>query len=128
MDADTLIEALELKPHPEGGHYRETFRDAASTAIYFLLKKGERSRWHRVLNAAEGWHLYAGGPLELLVSKDGRTVETALLRPLAPQFIVPQAAWQSATSLGDFSLCGCTVAPPFQFGNFQLAPEGWQPG
>jgi predicted cupin superfamily sugar epimerase len=128
LNADALIAALRLQPHPEGGHYRETFRDEGSTAIYFLLRRGESSHWHRVLDAAEGWHLYAGAPLELRVSLDGRTVETIVLGPGQPQFIVPRAAWQAARSLGDFSLCGCTVAPPFQFGNFELAPQGWQPG
>ena len=128
MTAEDLIAALRLQPHPEGGHYRETFRDADSTAIYFLLRAGERSRWHRVKNAAEGWHFYAGAPLELLVSLDGKQVDTVILGPDRPQFILPAAAWQAARSLGEHSLCGCTVAPPFQFEQFELAPMGWQPG
>jgi predicted cupin superfamily sugar epimerase len=83
MTADDIIRALDLKPHPEGGHFRETFRDedntrGASTAIYYLLRRGERSHWHRV-DAAEVWHFYAGDPLELALSADGRTTQTHVL-------------------------------------------------
>ncbi len=128
MTADDLITSLGLQAHPEGGHYIETFRDDASTAIYFLLKRGETSRWHRVLHASEGWHFYGGEPLELSISRDGRTTQTIVLSPERPQFIVQKATWQSARSLGAYSLVGCTVAPPFAFEKFQLAPPGWSPG
>lgn len=129
MTADDLIASLGLKPHPEGGHYMETFRDEASTAIYFLLRAGEQSRWHRVLHAAEGWHLYAGADLELQISRDGRAIQTIVLsQSQRPQFVVPRAAWQSARTLGEFSLCGCTVAPPFEFEKLELARAGWSPG
>ena len=129
MGPDDLIASLGLQPHPEGGHYMETFRDAASTAIYFLLRAGEQSRWHRVLHASEGWHLYAGADLELQISRDGRAVQTIVLSPAQrPQFVVPRAAWQSARTLGEFSLCGCTVAPPFEFDKLELARPGWSPG
>ena len=128
MTADDLIASLGLQPHPEGGHYIETFRDEASTAIYFLLRRDERSRWHRVLHASEGWHFYGGEALELSVSRDGRTTQTIVLSPERPQFIVPRAVWQSARALGAYSLMGCTVAPAFSFEKFELAPPGWSPG
>jgi hypothetical protein len=112
LTAQDVIRLLELKPHPEGGHYRETFRDtrtveggrAASTAIYFLLARGERSHWHRV-DAVETWHWHAGGALMLHIS-DGRTISTLRLGPdLAtgerPQGVVPAHAWQAAGPTGD---------------------------
>jgi predicted cupin superfamily sugar epimerase len=136
VTADEIIKHLDLKPHPEGGHFRETFRDdgkprGASTAIYYLLKQGERSHWHRV-DAAEVWHFYAGDPLELALSSDGRTTETLTLGPnLAknerPQIIVPKNVWQSARPLGAYTLVGCTVAPAFTFEGFEMAPPGWNP-
>lgn len=132
MTADELKRTLGLAPHPEGGWYVETFRDAGSTAIYFLLEAGQRSHWHRV-DSSEAWHFYAGAPLELSVSEDGVTTRTHVLGvDLAagqrPQFVVPPHGWQAARSLGDFTLVGCTVAPPFEFSRFELAPPGWQPG
>ena len=136
MTADDIIRALDLKPHPEGGHYRETFRDVgaprgASTAIYYLLRAGEHSHWHRV-DAAEVWHWYAGGPLELSLSQDGRTPTTQVLGSnLAigerPQIVVPKNVWQSARPLGAFTLVGCTVAPAFTFEGFEMAPPHWRP-
>jgi uncharacterized protein len=138
LTAAEVIRLLDLKPHPEGGHYRETFRDphtvngrAASTAIYFLLARGERSHWHRV-DAVEAWHWHAGAPLELKVHERGATSIIRLGNDLAagerPQGIVPADAWQAAQSLGDWTLCGCTVAPGFEFSGFELAPPGWEPG
>ena len=133
-----MIRALDLKPHPEGGHYRETFRDsettgggrAASTAIYFLLKRGERSHWHRV-DAAEAWHWHAGSTLELRINAGSGTRILRLGADLAlgerPQAIVPAHAWQAAESLGDWTLVGCTVAPGFTFEGFELAPADWSP-
>ncbi|MGC1779078.1 MAG: cupin domain-containing protein [Xanthobacteraceae bacterium] len=137
LSADDVIRLLELKPHPEGGHFRETFRDpqrtagrAASTAIYFLLARGQRSRWHRV-DAAEAWHFYAGAPLALEIAAAGRNERIILGADLAagerPQAVVPAHAWQAADSLGDWTLVGCTVAPGFEFSGFELAPEGWRP-
>jgi predicted cupin superfamily sugar epimerase len=132
-DADDLIRRLALKPHPEGGHYRETFRDAPgetrafSTAIYFLLRDGEVSRWHRI-DAAEIWHFYAGAPLALSVGEEVRSaVHHMLGNNLAqgeqPQIVVPAHHWQRARSLGAFTLVGCTVAPGFEFGKFELGPK-----
>jgi predicted cupin superfamily sugar epimerase len=127
-----------LQPHPEGGHYRETFRDTRvdpsgrvlSTAIYFLLARGERSRWHRI-DAVEIWHYYAGGALHLQVADDGGLHSVRLGPDLAagevPQAIVPAEAWQAAESTGDWTLVGCTVAPGFDFAKFELAPQGWKP-
>jgi predicted cupin superfamily sugar epimerase len=136
MDADEIIDALELRPHPEGGWFAETWRDegrprGAGTAIYFLLRAGERSHWHRV-DAAETWHHYAGAPLELAIARDGGPVTTAVLGiDLAagqrPQATVPAGAWQAAVSTGPFTLVGCTVAPAFEFEGFELAPPGWEP-
>lgn len=137
MTGDEIIAQLGLKPHPEGGHYRETFRAAdgprgGSTAIYFLLKAGERSHWHRVNDADEIWHRYAGAPLELSLSEDGRTVRrlrlgTDFALGEAPQAIVPRGVWQAARSLGAWTLIGATVAPGFLFEKFELAPPGWEP-
>lgn len=136
--AAEIIAWLELKPHPEGGHYRETFRDAsmdadgrsASTAIYFLLARGERSHWHRI-DAVETWHFYAGHALTLQIADDTgqRTVRLGpdLAAGEVPQAIVPRQAWQSAESTGDCTLVGCTVAPGFDFAKFELAPKGWEP-
>lgn len=132
-EADRLIELLHLQPHPEGGHFRETFRDArdgggraASTAIFFLLKAGEASRWHRI-DAAEVWHFYRGAPLELKIGKDiyvlGPDIDAAQL----PQLVVPPGQWQAARSLGDYTLVGCTVAPGFQFEHFEMAGDGFTP-
>lgn len=130
-EADRLIAQLKLEPHPEGGHFRETFRDgnvgrAHSTAIYFLLKAGEVSRWHRV-DAAEIWHFYRGAPLELCIGKHVHLLGPEIDEAQAPQIVVPPGAWQSARSLGDYTLVGCTVAPGFEFEHFELAPDGFAP-
>ena len=136
-DADALIARLDLRPHPEGGHYRETFRDAENatgrahaTAIYFLLKAAERSHWHRI-DGAEIWHWYAGAPLALRIAQDDVVQDQVLgndfARGQCPQIVVPPHAWQSARSLGDYTLVGCTVAPGFLFEHFELAPEDFTP-
>ncbi|BAR98777.1 hypothetical protein BV133_1184 [Blastochloris viridis] len=145
LTASDVIDLLGLQPHPEGGHYRETFRDAgdipggrgASSAIFFLLAAGERSHWHKV-DAAEVWHFYAGAPLVLSQAEsEAGPVTSAVLGPnLAagqrPQIVVPADVWQAAEPLGGASphtwtLVGCTVAPAFVFPGFELAPAGWQP-
>ena len=132
-EADRIIALLNLKPHPEGGYFRETFRDGAaadgrahSTAIYFLLKAGEISRWHRI-DAAEIWHFYRGAPLELRIGKDIYVLGPNVDEAQAPQVVVPPHAWQSAKSLGDYTLVGCTVAPGFEFAHFEMAPDGFAP-
>jgi hypothetical protein len=130
LPADRLIALLDLKPHPEGGYFRETFRDGAgrghSTAIYFLLKAGEVSRWHRV-DAAEVWHFYRGAPLELCIGKQAYLLGPEIDEAQAPQIVVPAGAWQMARSLGNYTLVGCTVAPGFEFDHFEMAPEGFAP-
>jgi uncharacterized protein len=139
LTAAEIIRMLDLIPHPEGGHYRQMFSDsvaiagrAASTAIYFLLARGERSHWHRV-DAAEAWHHYAGAPLELEISLTGKApaecirLGSDLAAGERPQAVVPAHAWQAATSLGDWTLVGCTVAPGFLFSTFELAPTDWTP-
>jgi predicted cupin superfamily sugar epimerase len=140
-DAADIIRLLDLRPHPEGGHFRETFRDkraasdgrAASTAIYFLLARGERSHWHRV-DATEVWHWYAGSPLALETAATGAgpSTRTTLGPDLGagerPQAVVPAHAWQAAESLGDWTLAGCTVAPGFEFSGFEMAAKDWSPG
>mgnify|MGYP006280291423 CR=1 FL=1 len=136
--ARSIIAALGLEPHPEGGWYRETWRAAAApgerpagTAIYYLLEAGDHSHWHRI-DAAEIWHWYAGGPLSLTLSPDGHDAEAHLLGPeiaagQRPQLVVPPGWWQTATSMGAWTLAGCTVAPGFSFDRFELAPEDWRP-
>jgi predicted cupin superfamily sugar epimerase len=136
VDATKLTQLLGLEPHLEGGAFAETWREPSQprgtgTAIYFLLREGERSHWHRV-DATEIWHFYAGAPLELSTSEDGRTVEHRVLgidfeAGERPQLIVPPNAWQAARSLGAWTLVGCTVSPAFEFDGFELAPEAWQP-
>lgn len=137
--AETIIARLGLQPHPEGGHYAETWRHVpegggrgAGTAIYYLLRAGERSHWHRV-DATEIWHYHAGDPLRLILSEDGREQRGVLLGPdigagHAPQVIVPPLCWQAAEPMGDWTLVGCTVSPAFEFAGFEMAPKGWSPG
>ncbi len=141
LTAEDIRRQLELAPHPEGGWYRETFRDAAvtgngraaSTAIYFLLEAGQVSRWHRV-DASEVWHFYAGAPLELAIAPASDVAPVMhILGPAldmgeAPQIVVPTGHWQQARSLSAWTLVGCTVAPGFTFTGFELAPSGFVPG
>lgn len=139
LSAGEIIDRLGLQPHPEGGHYRETFRDertvdngrSSGTAIYYLLSAGECSEWHRV-DAAEIWHFYAGAPLVLTISANGHDAEafrlgTNLKTGERPQVVVPANHWQTAETLGQWTLVGCTVAPGFEFSGFEMAPPGWCP-
>ena len=139
MTPAQIITTLELLPHPEGGHYRETWRHesgderGAGTSIYYLLQAGERSHWHRV-DASETWLHHSGAPLTLRIAADdvGPVVECALGPDLAagerPQAVVPAHAWQSAVSNGDWTRVSCIVAPGFDFVGFELAPPDWSPG
>lgn len=138
MTAAEIIKALGMVRHPEGGWYAETFRDIEggargnSTAIYYLLEAGDRSHWHRVRDAVEVWHYYAGAALELSRQGDGSLIETLLLGTdiaagQRPQAIIPANWWQSARSTGAFTLVGCTVSPGFTFASFEMAPPGWTP-
>lgn len=137
LSADAIVDMLDMQPHPEGGYFVETFRDAGggarahSTAIYYLLREGERSHWHRV-DAAEVWHWYAGGPLALSLYEEGAAPQTRLLGQNLgagerPQIVIPPQIWQSAEPLGLWTLVGCTVAPGFEFGGFEMAEPGWNP-
>ncbi len=139
MTPDDIIRTLGLTPHPEGGYFTETFRNGAaneadratSTAIYYLLKAGEISHWHRV-DAAEVWHFYAGDPLELKIASSDGAARTEILGPdllagARPQIVVEKGEWQSAQSLGNWTFVGCTVAPGFEFAGFEMAPDGWKP-
>ena len=134
MTAKEIIALLGLSPHPEGGHYRQTWeaetddgRRAAGTCIYFLLKGEERSHWHRV-DAGEIWHFYAGSPLRLMRAatdqgpRDDMVLGPDLSQGQRPQGIVEPGHWQAAQSLGDWALVGCTVSPGFRFEGFELAP------
>lgn len=137
-DAAAVVAAFEMLPHPEGGHYREIWRDqpeaggrGAGSAIYFLLAADQVSHWHRV-DAAEAWHWYAGAPLTLSLSADGQNIEATHLGPALrdgqrPFALVPKGWWQSAVSLGRWTLVGCTVSPAFEFAGFELAPPDWRP-
>ena len=137
IDADEIIARYALTPHPEGGHYREIFRAFAEdggrgavTSIYYLLRTGEVSAWHRI-DAVEIWHYHAGAALRLELSLDGVDMTSHRLGVddcAWPQVTVPVGAWQSAHSEGDWTLVGCTVAPAFEFAGFELAPPGWHPG
>lgn len=138
-DAQRLIDMLELSPNPEGGFFRETFRDPAtddagrarSTAIYFLLLAGQVSRWHTV-DAVEMWHWHAGAPLELGLAEPGHPETRVILgfdlaAGMLPQAVVPTGWWQQGRSTGAWTLVGCTVAPGFTFDGFVLAPDGCEP-
>ena len=137
MTADDIIARLNLAPHPEGGHFRQTWiADApqgerpAGTAIYFLLRAGENSHWHKV-DATEIWHFYAGAPLILSMSatdqgpKQDHILGPDLTAGQSPQLIVPIHHWQAAATTGDWTLVGCTVSPAFQFQGFTLAEPGF---
>jgi predicted cupin superfamily sugar epimerase len=138
MRADDVIRDLRLVPHPEGGHYAETWRGphgldgrAVATAIHFLLRHGERSHWHRV-DAAEIWCFHAGSPLRLSIGReDGDADDVVLGVDLSagqrPHAVVPAGAWQAAEPAGAWTLVSCVVAPGFEFAGFELAPPGWSP-
>lgn len=129
--ADDIISKLNLSPHPEGGHYRQTWQAnnsgrASGTCIYFLLKAGERSEWHRV-DATEIWLYHAGAPLILGIAEStaGPAYDHVLTPDLSegmPQIIVPEHYWQRAQSTGDYTLVSCTVSPGFTFEGFTLDP------
>lgn len=139
--AAELIDILELKPHPEGGFYREIFRStrevtpadgrsarAALTTIYFLLPEGSASRWHRVMSD-EVWHLYEGGPLELLELNElareltRHRLGTVDARVHAPVHTIPAGRWQAARPLANYALVGCTVGPGFDFADFRMLSD-----
>jgi len=131
--ASDVIAALNLVPHPEGGHYAETWRGertangrAVGSAIYYLLAAGERSHWHRV-DAAEVWLWHAGAPLDLLIGRSALVLGPDVLAGERPQAVVPPGAWQAAESTGARTLVSCVVAPGFEFAGFELGEPGFEP-
>ena len=139
LSGNEVIRLLDLQPHPEGGWYRQTFKDTPadedrphSTAIYYMLQAEEMSAWHKI-DAVEVWHFYAGAPMSITLSPpDGQGATVHILGPdlrsgARPQVIVPTGWWQTAVSLGAWTLVGCTVAPGFRFDGFELAPDDWRP-
>jgi predicted cupin superfamily sugar epimerase len=139
LTARRIIAELKLRPHPEGGWYRETWRDlpagdarGCGSLIYFLLDQGEVSRWHRI-DATEIWHFYAGAPLLVTLAQATGPRAEHMLGPditvgQAPQLVIPPRMWQNAEALSGWTLVGCTVTPAFEFEHFELAPDGWEPG
>jgi len=135
MTPEQIISTLDMQPHPEGGWYKETWRDqceprSMGTAIYFLLEAHQHSHWHKV-DAAEMWHWYAGSAMELhMHDGDSKKVEilgSELLKGYRPQLLVPKDVWQKSLPVDGWVLVGCTVCPGFEFEGFELAKAGWEP-
>ena len=138
LTAAKIIKLLGLEPHIEGGFYKQSFADGPgvggrphSTMIYYMLTEAQQNSWHRV-DSSEGWHWYAGAPMLVRYSRDGKSVIEATLGPdleagERPQLVVPGNAWQRSRCLGEWSLVGCTVAPGFQYSKFEQAAPGWEP-
>ena len=129
-NGDKLIKKLQMTPHPEGGHFKESYRNNNISLIYFLLKKNEKSHWHR-LKKNEILHFYNGDPLIIYLSINGVTIQEKILgnnMNHLSHFVIKSGTWFSMKSKGDYSLIGCTVAPPFDYDDFELAPNGWEPG
>ena len=133
-DPASLIQSLKMTPHPEGGHFAETFRaeDGSARLIFYLLKNDEISHWHR-LTKDELLHFYEGDPMSVLLSPDGVSIQRKTLGRDAVDneayhLIIPKGTWFSMQSTGDWSLIGCTVSPAFSFDDFELAPRDWMPG
>ena len=131
-NSDEIIKKLQMIPHPEGGYFKESYRNENISLIYYLLKKNEKSHWHR-LTKNEILHFYNGDPLKLLISKDGKNIEEIILNNKINNdqifhYIVKAGTWFSMESQGEYSLIGCTVAPPFDYNDFELAPKKWKPG
>ena len=122
MQAEDVVSLLGLAAHPEGGWFRETWREPAGTAIYYLLAAGEESRRHRV-DKTEVWHFYAGDALALRVGGESCVLGPDLVAGQRPQVVVPAGVWQSARPLGAWTLVGCTVWPAFDYAGFELAQD-----
>lgn len=142
--AAAVIERLGLAPHPEGGWYKETWHPrpadgsrARASAIHFLLEAGQRSHWHKVIDADEIWLWHSGAPLMLTMTEaDAGPITRTVLGPdifadQSPQVRVPEGWWQAAEPLTDanssWTLVSCVVAPAFEFSSFELAAPGWEP-
>ena len=130
-NSDEIIKKLQMIPHPEGGYFKESYRNENISLIYYLLKKNEKSHWHR-LTKNEILHFYNGNPLKLLISKDGKNIEEIILSNKNNNdhifhYIVKAGTWFSMESQGEYSLIGCAVAQPFDYDDFELAPKNWKP-
>jgi predicted cupin superfamily sugar epimerase len=135
MTPEDIINTLDMQPHPEGGWYKETWRNSSEprslgTAIYFLLEAHQSSLWHKV-DADEMWHWYAGSQMELHQYDGDKTavdiLGPELLRGQRPQLVVPADSWQKSVPLNGWVLVGCTVCPGFMFQGFEMAEVGWEP-
>ena len=127
MEADNLIKKLNMISHPEGGHYVENFKNNNISQIYYLLKRNEKSHWHR-LTKIEILHFYSGDTLEVFTSNDGVNYEVFSLGSNHNYiYTITPNTWFAMRSSGAFSLIGCTVAPAFDFDDFELAPATWRP-
>ena len=126
-DAESIIHELKLEPHPEGGHFVESFKTKEISIIYYLLKQNEKSHWHR-LTKNETLHFYKGDPINIYLSKDGNRFATITLGEKNHfHYIVKANTWFAMKSVGEYSLIGCSVAPAFDYQDFELAPHGWKP-
>ena len=127
-ECDEIIKKLSMIPHPEGGHFKECYRDKYISLIYYLLKKNEKSHWHR-LKKNEILHFYYGDALLVYLSEDGIKSDKKILNADNQQshLIVKKRTWFSMETIGEFSLIGCTVAPAFNYTDFELAPKNWEP-
>ena len=128
-DSDEIIEKLKMIPHPEGGYFKESYRNENISLIYYLLKKNEKSHWHR-LKKNEILHFYNGDPLIVYLSINGVTIQEKTLgnnMNNLSHFVIKSGTWFSMESKGKYSLIGCTVSPPFSYSDFELAPKDWRP-
>ena len=128
-NSDKIIKKLQMSSHPEGGYFKESYRDKNISLIYYLLKKNQKSHWHR-LKKNEILHFYDGDPLIIYLSEDGILVDKITLNNSENQlshFVVKSGTWFSMESKGEYSLIGCTVSPPFNYSDFELAPKDWKP-
>ena len=126
-NSDEIIKKLQMKPHPEGGHFKESYRDNNISLIYYLLKKNEKSHWHR-LTKNETLHFYKGDPLTIYTSKDGDSFSTLNIGEKNNfNFTINAGTWFAMKSNGEYSLIGCAVTPPFDYNDFELAPPNWKP-
>ena len=128
-NGDKIIKKLQMTPHSEGGHFKESYRDKNISLIYYLLKKNEKSHWHR-LKKNEILHFYDGDPLIVYLSKDGINTKQKILNnnlDLLSHLVIKNGTWFSMKTKGEFSLIGCTVAPAFDYADFEIAPQYWEP-
>tara|TARA_Y100000741_G_C18173413_1_gene526241 strand:+ start:92 stop:502 length:411 start_codon:yes stop_codon:yes gene_type:complete len=131
---EEIINKLKMLPHPEGGYFVESFRDNEKNVslIYYLLKKNQRSHWHR-LTKNEILHFYQGDSMSVFISQNGKNIITKTLGKNLNidenlHIVIKAGSWFSMESNGEFSLIGCTVAPAFDYSDFELAPKNWEPG